>query len=273
MVLPEGFVLPPLPVLALLLVGLGGIGVLLVRLHPPVTAVTVLALAPWMGLGGGLHAIDVLAVAPLSLQPFLAAPAVYLTTMLLAGIVWTVALYMENPLNHSAAVLLGGAGGIGIIVVTLSIGYIGATLGTLSLLWPFIALVSGILVTAGVWWLFHRTVPSAATATGWSGIVVLFAHILDGTSTLVGVDILGMGERTPLPLQIMELAALLPVADIIGVGWAFLMIKIIIASFVVWLFANFVQEEPRQAHLLLAAIAAVGLGPAVHNLLLFLVVG
>ncbi|PHQ45435.1 DUF63 domain-containing protein, partial [Halorubrum sp. C3] len=49
----------------------------------------------------------------------------------------------------------------------------------------------------------------------------------------------------------------------------FLLVKLAVASAVVWLFAAYVREEPAEGYLLLGFVAAMGLGPAAHNLLLF----
>jgi uncharacterized membrane protein len=100
---------------------------------------------------------------------------------------------------------------------------------------------------------------------------VLFGHGLDGVSTAIGVDILGFGERTPASRVILDIAAELPTADTLGVGWLFLVVKLGVAAAVVALFVELVEEDPRQGYLLLALVAALGLGPGVHNLLLYAV--
>ena len=53
-VLPDGFALPPLPYVAVLLVGLITVGSLLWTLSPPINNATVVALTPWMITGGVL---------------------------------------------------------------------------------------------------------------------------------------------------------------------------------------------------------------------------
>ena len=275
MLLPDGFVLPPIPIILLLLVAAGVVGYLLIRSDPEITQYTVLALGPWMGLGGALHVLDVLALVPTGIRSFVAAPAVYVTTAIIAGGVWFCVTrpVIEERLTPSPSILLGSVGLLGLGIVATFIGISGYITSLYSLWWPFVSLVLGCLITFLVWVGFRYLSPEASAITRWSGILVIFGHVLDGVSTSVGVDVLGMGERTPLPLQIMEFAETLPVAEFIGVGWIFLLLKIAISVLVVWLFADFVEEQPRQAFLLLALIAAVGLGPAVHNLLLFMVIG
>ena len=46
-------------------------------------------------------------------------------------------------------------------------------------------------------------------------------------------------------------------------------VALVVAAGVVWLFAAYVREEPAEGYLLLGFVAAMGLGPAAHNLLLF----
>jgi uncharacterized membrane protein len=116
-----------------------------------------------------------------------------------------------------------------------------------------------------------RVSPDAVAATGSSGLLVVFAHALDGVSTAVGVDFLRASERTPLSAAILEFAGTLPTADPLGVGWLFVIVKLALAAAIVHLFAGYVREDPGQAYLLLAVIAAVGLGPGTQNVLLFAV--
>ncbi|MCO8268932.1 DUF63 family protein, partial [Haloferax sp. AB510] len=112
-----------------------------------------------------------------------------------------------------------------------------------------------------------------AAAAGSLGLLAIFGHALDALSTAVGIDVLGFGERTPLSRIILEAAAALPTAEVIGVGWLFVLVKLVVAGFVVALLADYVREDPTEGALLLGLVAAVGLGPGVHNLLLFAIAG
>jgi len=106
---------------------------------------------------------------------------------------------------------------------------------------------------------------------GPTGPLVLFAHALDGVSTAVGVDILQYGERTPLPRLIIDTARSLPTAEFVGAGWLFVAVKIALASLIVVYLADLVRDDPTRGNLLLGLVAAVGLGPGTHNLVLFAV--
>jgi len=122
-----------------------------------------------------------------------------------------------------------------------------------------------VYVLLGAW---RTYIIAEARHVGW---LVLFSHVFDGITTAIGVDLLGTTERSYLPRAIMEFAADLPTAEILGTGWLFVVVKVVVAVLVIVLFADYVSEEPERGNLLFAAVAFVGLGPAMNNFLLFLV--
>ncbi|NHN47013.1 DUF63 family protein [Halostella sp. JP-L12] len=274
MVLPEGFVLPPLPYLVGLGIGFAAVVALLWALSPAVTDVTVLAFAPWMVAGSVLHVLYQQEAFPPVLEPLFSTGAVYLTTAIVAGLVWIVAVFLTAMRrNASVARQLGTIGtGVAVTFAMFSL-YLGTQDGSVELFWPVIGAVLAGVVAALAWLVLGLTITDAAAVTGMSGALVVFAHSLDGVSTAIGVDVLGAAERTPASRVVLDLAARLPVADTVGVGWLFVLVKVALALLVVWLFEEYVRESPRQARLLLAFVAAVGLGPGAHNLLLFAVAG
>ena len=266
MVLPAGTSLPPLPHLLVLLVGVAAVGWLLRRERPAVTEAVVLALAPWMVAGAALHVLYQLGDVPAAVAPFLGTPAVYVSTAVLAGAVWLAARWSGT--QQSSTRVLGGAGAL------LALAAVGATLavgGLVRVAVPLAALGGGLALGAGVWVALGRLRPDDVGAVGYVGLLVLLAHALDGVSTAVGVDVLGFGERSPVSRAIMDVAAVLPTAEVLGVGWLFVTVKLVVAAAVVVLFAEYVREEPTQGYSLLGLVAAVGLGPASHNLLLYAV--
>lgn len=259
MVLPSGFALPPFPYLLALVVGVIVVGGLLYRRTPRVTQPVVLGLVPWILVGAGLHVLYQLGIPPDVLRPFLGTPAVYLSTFVVAGAIWLLA-------GDRAPTALAGTGSVAFLVV------LGLTLSTgpIAPAWPAVGLVVSVGLAASTWVGLRRFRPVVAI-TGRVGGLVLFAHSLDGVSTAIGVDVLGFGERTPASRLVLEMAGRLPTADVIGTGWLFVLVKLAVASLVVWLFADYVREDPQRGYLLLALIAALGLGPGIHNLLLYTV--
>jgi uncharacterized membrane protein len=259
--LPEGFALPPLPYLAVLGVGVVAVGYGLRRRRPAVGEREVLALAPWMVLGASLHVLYAVGAAPPPVRPFLGTPAVYVSVAVVAGATW-LALDARGSVVRPLA-------GLGTALALASVGAVlasGLARGTLAPAWPVAALVAGVVLAAVGWTLLVRVVPGAAD-TGWVGRLAMLGHAVDGASTAVGVGLLGFDERTPLSRLIIEAGD-----AVAGVGGpTFVVVKLLVAGVVVALLADYVREDPAEGYAVVGLVAAVGLGPGVHNLLLFTV--
>ena len=275
-VLPAGTTLPPLPYLLGVLIAAGAVGLAIVRRPPPVTSHHVLALAPWMVLGSALHVLYVIDALPPVLSPLAGSPTVYVTVAILAGTTWLTAAEIAlgdtqdgGATSDRVPTLLAVVGGI-LVVPVVSVAVLGGV-SSPGVMWSVVAFVATIPLTAGIWIGLTRAVPET-NVTGGVGALVVFGHALDGVSTAVGVTQLGFGERTPLSRVILELGGV-PAVPVLGEGWVFLLVKLGLASGIVWLFGPYVREEPTEGLLLLGFVAAVGLGPAAHNLLLFSVAG
>lgn len=268
MILPEGFALPPVSYLLALLVATAAVGALLVRIRPPVGERTVLAFAPWMVAGAALHVLSVIDAAPEAIDPLLGTPSVYMSTFVLAGAVWAVGTSAGR-----ADTALGAAGLLAAALAVAVVLAVAVGRETLTPFWPVVGVVSALAVAGIAWAGFRRALPVVAGTTGTVGTLVVFGHVLDGVSTAIGIDVLEVAERSPLPRAIMDVAGALPTAEVIGVGWLFVLVKAAVALGVVWLMAEYVEDVPREGFLLLGAIAAVGFGPGTHNLLLFAVGG
>lgn len=269
MVVPEGFGLPPLAHLVVLAVGVAAVAWGLRRECPAVTEDVVVAFAPWMVAGAAMHVLYALQTLPAALAPFFGTPASYFTTFVVGGGTWLVLTRRGSDVPGPLAAV-GGVFALAIIGTALVWGF---ARGTVALLWPLVGLVVAVAIATVAWLALSRVQPAATATTGGVGALTVFAHTLDGVSTAVGVDLLGFAERTPLSRLVLDAAADLPTADVIGAGWLFVAIKLALALVVVWLFADYVREEPTEGYLLLAVVAAVGLGPGAHNLLLFAVAG
>ncbi|MGQ4557046.1 DUF63 family protein [Halobellus sp. GM3] len=269
-ILPEGFTLPPPAYLAVLIAGIVVVALAVRRRRPAVTSDRVLAFTPWMVLGSALHVLYVVDALPAAVRPLAGTPAVYLTVAVVG--VGTVVVADARLGSEAVARALALTGGGLALLSVVGVFAFGAAAGSLSPGVSAIALVAAALLAAAVWKALTRAVPEISR-TGALGALAVFAHVLDGVSTAAGIDILGFGERTPLSRIIIEVAAGLPTEPVLGSGWLFVLVKIGVASLVLWLFADLAAEDPTGTNLLLGVVAAVGLGPAVHNLLLFAVSG
>lgn len=272
MVLPEGFVLPPWYFLVPILVVLGGVLALLWVLEPPVRDRTVVAFVPWMMFGSTLHVLYRLEAYPDSIAVLFTSPGVYLVTAIVAGVAWIVGIFLEagglQPTNERVV----GVTGTGFFAVFATITIVRSwEAGAFEPFWPVVAVVLSGIVTAVAWLALGLWVTDVATTTGATGAVVVFGHALDGVSTAIGYDVLGAGEEVPVSRAILEFGTSLPTADYIGGGWLFVLVKVALALVILGLFREYVEERPYEARTILALVAAVGLGPGVHNVLLFLV--
>jgi uncharacterized membrane protein len=268
--LPSGFEIPPLSYLVPLLLAVVAVGALLYWVNAPVTPRIIGALGPWMVVGASLYALFQVGAIPASVAPLFGSPTVYFTTFVVAGLVWAaVARFPTGTWSFPSApaiLLLAGAMTAGSVVgVALSFG---RAHGTLSLYWPMIGVALSLLISATVW-VGLRTYVREIRITGPAGLLVIIGHTLDGVSTAIGTDVLGFGEQTPLSRAIIEFGATLPTEQFLGAAWLFVLVKVALAALIVFTLAEYVDTDPRRAQLLLALIAAVGLGPGAHNLVLF----
>ncbi|ARS88332.1 DUF63 family protein [Natrarchaeobaculum aegyptiacum] len=272
MVLPEGFVLPPWYLLGPTLVILGGVVAFLWSLDPPVTDRTVLAFTPWMMFGSTLHVLHRLEAYPPEIAIMFATPSVYLVSAVVAGLAWIGGILLHAAGLQPTIERFLGITGTGFFVVFAMFAIVTSLeVGTFQPFWPVIATVVAGIVTALAWLALGLWFTDVAATTGVTGAIVVFGHALDGVTTAVGYDVLGAHEEVPLSRLVLETAGGLPTAEYVGAGWLFVLVKVVLALVVLGLFREFVREAPRQARLLLAFIAAVGLGPGVHNVLLFMV--
>ena len=272
MVLPEGFILPPWYILGPLVVVFVGVVAMLWAIEPPVTDETVLAFAPWMMLGSTLHVLFKVDAFPPSIELLFSAPSVYVTTAVVAGLVWILGSFLYAAGLQRSIERVVGITGTGFFAVfamfTLMLGW---ELGTFEPFWPVISVVVAGIVAALAWLALSLWLTEVAAVTGLSGAFVVFAQILDGVSTAIGYDVLGAAEEVPASRFILEAGEALPTYEYIGAGWLFVLVKVLLALVIVVLVKDIVKEHPKQGRILLALVAAIGLGPGVHNLLLFTV--
>ena len=272
LVLPSGLALPPLPYLIALVGGCVLVTALLVAVEPPIDQKLAVAMAPWIATGGALHAFYQLGAFTPRYEPLFGAPAVYLTTFVVTGVVWLVVSVVGIVRGRAENVHRNmGLTGTGVLTVLFVFAaYQGMGGGAFDPVWPAVAVVVALALTVLTVFVISVWRTPVFFRTRYVGPVVVFAHALDGVSTAIGADVIGVTERTPIPRAIMEFAGQLPTADLLGVGWLFVLVKLVVAAVVVVAFNRYVDDDPAEATLVLLGVTAVGLGPAMNNLFLFL---
>lgn len=270
----DEFVVPDAPVAGLLAAGALAVGLLLYLVRPQVSQQTVLSFVPWMVTGALLHVLyqihtAVEATIVPAVPALLSAPSVYVTTFLLMGAVW-VAAARHSPGQPGRVARLLAAAGVGL---TVAVGgyavWVALNRFALDPVLPLAGLVGSLAVTGVLYAGLGRWRPEVVSAVRYVGALVLFAHVFDAVTTAIGVELLDTGERSTFPRLVMDVAADLPTADVLGEAWLFVVLKIAIATGIVWLFHDYVAERPSEGNLFLAFMTAVGLGPASHNFFLF----
>jgi uncharacterized membrane protein len=135
------------------------------------------------------------------------------------------------------------------------------------------------VLAVGIYAAIERFKPEINAGTGRVGLVVLFGHAVDGVANVIAADwITYTGfpaanvyqPKHPVNRFIISFTeSVQPAAlDVIGTSWPFLVVKLVAATLVVWVFDETIfEDEPRYAILLLVAILAVGLGPGTRDML------
>jgi uncharacterized membrane protein len=273
-----------------LLVALTGVVFLLRRLDLGTDRGFFYALLPFIFLGGALRVVEDAndavpageALISYPLNTLLISPIIYFTVfgLTLGTVVAAVAAERAGIIERYTRPLLGA--GIAFLAVTL--GY----LASLRLsgaegveFYPQVLVVVLVGATAAAlanWALVERVAPQVNAGTGLIGLVILWGHAVDGVANVVGLDwmtALGAGPnlvpKHPVNQFVVDVtAATLPasVLAVTGDTWPFLLVKLVAATVVLWVFEEEIFEEsPRYTMLLLVAVLAVGLGPGTRDML------
>ncbi len=144
---------------------------------------------------------------------------------------------------------------------------------------PMVFVTTTGLATAiayGAYAAIDRYRPSIHAGTGYMGLVVVWAHSLDGVANVIASDwtsLFGVGEYTAkhvvnrLIIDLTNAVQPAPVTAAVGDSWPFLVVKVAVAVAILAIFdEQFIEESPRYAVMLLVAIVAVGLGPGTRDM-------
>jgi uncharacterized membrane protein len=248
------------------------------------------ALLPFVFFGGALRVVEDANDAPgitdalitYPLNTLFISPIIYFTVFFVtvAAVVASVALERQGQVADYQRPLFV----IGVAVLALTLAYLGslAVSGENGVtFYPqvlVIVLVGATLTALGTWTLVETYAPQINAGTGLIGLVVIWGHAVDGVANVVGLDwmtAIGAGPnlvpKHPVNQFVVDFtASTLPasVLAVTGDAWPFLLVKLVAATFVIWVFEEGVFEEsPRYTMLLLVAVLAVGLGPGTRDML------
>jgi len=250
-----------------------------------------LALVPFMLFGGALRVVedgtDAIQEAggqPLldyPLNTLLISPIIYGTVFVLALGALVVAKYLHNgEYTDTYHYPLGGMG-VGALVLTL--GYLLVLAVTTDAVEFHPLILLGVVGLASlIAWLVYavadRVWPWVNGGTGLIGLVVLWAHAIDGVANVFAADWVDRfydlgpyGSKHVFNRFIIDVTQAVQPASVtaaVGTSWPFLVVKVAVAAGIVALFdETFVEENQRYSIMLLGAIIAVGLGPGTRDVL------
>jgi uncharacterized membrane protein len=273
-----------------LLVALVGVVFLLRRLDLGTDREFFYALVPFVFFGGALRVVedandavpDAEALISYPLNTLFISPIIYFTVFAITLVAVVVAVWAARRgiVERYDRLLFG----IGWAVLLATLAYLFWLVITGSDGVEFHPQVLGVVIAgatlaAGVsWWLIERFAPTVNRGTERIGFVILWGHAVDGVANVVGLDwmpALGAGPnlipKHPVNQFVVDVTGSLLPASILAVTgdtWPFLLVKLLAATFVLWVFEDEIFEEsPRYTMLLLVAVLAVGLGPGTRDML------
>ena len=252
----------------------------------------VVALLPFMLFGGALRVVEDVTDSAVraGVEPILTYP---LNTLFISPIIY-VTVFLVTLVAVLASLRLGSAdivrnryralGGIGAAVLGVTLAYLFWVAFTTDYVdfYPQVLVVDVGLASVLAYALYvgaDRYDPEINRGTAAAGLVVLWAHAIDGVANVVAADWLpalghpidSYSAKHVINRLIIDVTRTVQPAELsaaIGTSWPFLVVKLVVAVAIVWLFDERIFEEsPRYAVLLLVAASAVGLGPGTRDIL------
>jgi len=218
------------------------------------------ALVPFGLLGGAVRVVEDAGTFDEPLSFLFISPVIYFSMFAFAVVVFLVAVTAERRgYVDDYAHIVAGAGATAFAVVAAYLVYFGVTEGSFAVWIPAAVVGASTLVFAVIWFPLDRLFPEVNEATGVMGAVLLWAHLTDGFSTVVGVEYLGYSEKQPIVDAVISVT---------GTTYSFVVLKAAIVLLILYAFdQRFFDDFDRLPYILLVAVLAVGLGPGTRNTL------
>lgn len=251
------------------------------------------ALVPFMLFGGALRTVEDAFVQAIRVgetpalefpaSALLISPFIYFVVFAIALAMFLLAKYLASQGITDTWTYPLAATGFGWLGITVGyLFWLAVTTAYVTFEATILFVILG-LATVGslaAYWLAERFRPSINEATGFVGLIVVWGHAVDGFANVLANDwthLWDLGRsydpKHPFNEFVMDTTSTLQgsgLTEAVGSAWPFAIIKIIVPLAIVALFdRQFIDESPRFAYLLLAAILAVGLGPGTRDMLRF----
>jgi uncharacterized membrane protein len=270
---------------------LAGVYLLLQRLDLEPYREFFYALVPFMLFGGALRVVEdafdagLRSGLPVPLDypgnTIFISPLIYFTVFFLAFGSLLIAKHLQRRGYTDTYHYPLGAIGVGVAAVTVGyLTWLSATTAYVGFYPGVFVVTMGLasLIAVGAYLLLERVAPWANEGTRYMGIVIVWAHAVDGVANVIASDwatAFGLaslyGSKHPVDrilsgftrsIQGPELTAM------VGDSWMFLVVKVVVAVAILAIFEEeFLEDSPRYAVVLLAAIVAVGLGPGTRDMI------
>ncbi|MFC7227244.1 DUF63 family protein [Salinirubellus salinus] len=253
------------------------------------------ALVPFMFFGGVLRVVEDANDAALAAgidtilsypaNTLIISPVIYFTVFFITVVSLVAAVEADRRgyIDDWSRALFGFASAILLVTVAFLLWFVPTRLaGPLAGagFYPQMSLLvlgSSVVIAYAVYLGADRFAPVINEGTGRIGLVVIFGHAVDGVANVLAADWVGAlgipveyGAKHPVNRFIIETTQSLQpesISAVVGTSWPFLVVKLVAATLVVYVFDEQIFEEsPRYAILLLVAILAVGLGPGTRDM-------
>jgi len=244
--------------------------------RPRLRQETVLAMTPWMIAGSAAHALFTVGAYPDQFVLLFGQEAIYLTTFILTGMVWammeTASAFGRTTGTDAQYLTASGVGAAVITIGAVLLHGFGAELE--SVLFAVGALLGAVVVASLAFFVLSYAYSKGVIETGLLGWLLVFGHVLDGTTTVVAVDVNGTPVNYELGQQIVDFAATLPTYEFLGAAWLLVVLRLALALVVVagvaHLLSRYLQGREAWGYAFLGLIVAFGLGPGFHHFLILM---